>query len=140
MPPISEHEFYNRFYSTEPFKYLHPHPFNRSGGCKHSKAQRRGHCREIIHLLPKKLSQLDENSDQREFFWGMYAQEVVCLRWLLFWNVICISPLLWFFFMWLFRWGHSGDLQDASVPVTMVMGMLSLLWSAFLGSLKFGKR
>jgi hypothetical protein len=140
MPPISEHEFHKRFYSSNPFKLFHGHPFHRYSKYKCNKVNRKGHCREILELLPKKLSQLDESSDQREFFWGIYAREVVCLRWVLFYNIICMLPLMWFFFfMWIFQWGHTSDLQDASMPITMMIGLLSVFWSVFLGSLQFGK-
>lgn len=139
MPPISEHEFYTRFYLFNPSKLLHRHPFHRYSNCKCNKVKRKGHCGEILELLPKKLSQLDESSEQREFFWGIYAREVVCLWWVLFYNMLCMLPLMWFFFMWLFPWGHASDLQDASVPITMMIGMLSVFWSVFLGSLQFGK-
>lgn len=139
MPPISEHEFYKRFYSSSPPRPLHWHVLHSKTTRKCTQFKRRGHCREIIELLPKKLSLLDEGGDQREFFWGMFAREVVCLRWVFFYNVICMLPLVWFFFMWIFRWGHASDLQDASVPVTMVLGMLSVFWSIFLGSLQFGR-
>jgi hypothetical protein len=85
------------------------------------------------------VSQLDENSEERKSFWGIYAREIVCLRWVLFYNLVCMLPLLWFFFMWIFPWGHRSDLQDASVLITMMIGMLSVFWSTFLGSLQFGK-
>jgi hypothetical protein len=139
MPPISEHEFYKRFYFANPLNIFHQHPFHRKSNSKFNKAKRKDHCCEILELLPKKLSQLDESSEQREFFWGIYAREVVCLRWVLFYNVLCILPFVWFLFMWIFPWGHASDLQDASVPITIMIGMLSIFWSVFLGSLQFGK-
>jgi hypothetical protein len=130
MPPISAHEFYRRFYFyCQPRSLLHWHI-----RCR----QIRGHCREVLDLLPKKVSELEESGDQRETFWGIYAREIVCLRWVLFYNSLCILPLVWFFFMWTFKWGRNHDLQGAAIPISVMLSMLSVFWSLFLGSLRFG--
>jgi hypothetical protein len=139
MPPISEYEFNKRFYLSGMVGILHRHPFHRQSKCKCGKLKRKEYCRDVIELLPKKLSQLDESSEQREIFWGIYAQEAVSLMRVLLYNLFCAIPLFWFFFMWMFKWGHRGDLQDAAVPLSLMTGMLSIFWSTFLGSLRFGR-
>ena len=35
--------------------------------------------------------------DKREDFWGIYAREIISLRWVLFYNFICLLPMLAFF-------------------------------------------
>lgn len=40
-----------------------------------------------------------------------------------------MAPAFWFVFAWLFQWGNRGDLQDATVPMTLMLGMLSVLWA-----------
>jgi hypothetical protein len=131
IPPIREHEFYQRFYGTH---LKHGGLFH----CRHHCKQRKGHCREVLSLLPKKISELDEDDDKRETFWGMYAREAISLYWVVFYNVLSVLPMVAFFFTWMFRMKHLGDLQNASVPLTMVATMLSMFWSTLLGSSKFG--
>ncbi|KAF2679312.1 hypothetical protein K458DRAFT_314529 [Lentithecium fluviatile CBS 122367] len=131
MPPITEHEFNKRFYSCAPKFHILCHK-----NCHCFKIQKQAHNREIINLLPKKLSQFDDQSDQRDLFWGLYARQQP-----LFWrvgvyNALCISPLVWFFFMWIFHWGHDGDMQNASVPLMIMMSLLSVFWATFMASLK----
>jgi hypothetical protein len=41
--------------------------------------------------------------------------------------LILLPPLI-FWFLWLFQWGHSGDLQNASVPFLSALGLISLFW------------
>ena len=102
--------------------------------CRCTRIKARAHNHEILELLPKKLSQLDVNSDHRQIFWGLYARQQIHFFRVLMYNVICITPMIWFFFMWLFVWGHDGDQQNASVPLMMMMALLSLFWAMFITS------
>jgi hypothetical protein len=132
IPPISEHEFEKRFYACHkprPLLHLH-HKCNRPGA----------HSSDILKFLPKKRTELEEAGDKREDFWGIYACESISLRWVIFYNLICISPLLAFFVAWVIPKGHVSDLQNPSIPVSMMASMLSLFWSVFISSLPFRKR
>lgn len=95
----------------------------------------KAHNRETIDLLPKKFSQLDLSADERKVFWGLYARQEISFFRVLVCNVICISPLVWFFFMWLFAWGHDGDQQNASVPLMAMLSLRSIFWTTFIASL-----
>jgi hypothetical protein len=117
-PPVSEEEFYKRFYR----RYTP------------------GHTADLLDRLPKKLSMLDVNADNQEFCWGIYARERISFRWVFAYNILCILPGVTFFFVWTFIWKNKRDLQDASVPITMVFSLLSLFWSMFLSSLNYGSR
>jgi hypothetical protein len=130
IPPISEHEFYKRFYACKRPKVSHW--YHR---CK--KFSR--HSREVLNLLPKRVGALEEGGDKREIFWGIYAREIVSLRWILLYNVLCALPMFVFLFLWLFKLGQKGDLQNAATPLSMMLGFLSIFWSVFLSSLNFGK-
>lgn len=90
-------------------------------------------------MLPKKKTELEEGGDNREIFWGVYAREMPSFRMVVIYNVICILPLLVFFFLWLFPLGHGAELESAAVPLSIMLGMLSLFWSVFLGSLHGGR-
>jgi hypothetical protein len=135
MPPITKHEFKKRFYSCTP----NPLHFRCYRDCKCSKLRKKAHNREIIDLLPKKLTRLNVASDRKEQFWGIYARQEIHFFRVLVYNTLCISPLVWFFFMWLFPWGHNGDLQGASAPLMVMMALLSMFWVVFVVSIKQGK-
>ncbi|KAL4880350.1 hypothetical protein BJY04DRAFT_219346 [Aspergillus karnatakaensis] len=130
IPPITEHEFYSRFYacyapSSSPMHLLHT--------CR----RHRGHCSDALNLLPKKKTKLEEHGAQRERFWGIFAQEVVCFRWIVGYNIVCMLPMVIFLILWMLPLGYKGDLQNASVPATVMVGMLTLFWTVFLGTLKY---
>ncbi|KAF2874401.1 hypothetical protein BDV95DRAFT_604585 [Massariosphaeria phaeospora] len=139
IPRVTPHEFYTRFYSCTSWYTHFTHFFHRSKTCKCNKQKRKCHNRELLEFLPKKLSMLDERSDQREMFWGLYVRQAVCFRWILFYNLVCMLPLIWFFLMWMFVWGHDGDLQNAFMPMSIMLALLSVFWSTFLGSLNLGR-
>jgi hypothetical protein len=133
IPPVTWHEFRNRFYKCRSTSNQNSWiPWRRW-----SKSTK-GHCREALDLFPKKTSPSDTSSGAREVFWGICAQEVICFRWVVFWNVVCILPFVAFLFAWLFKAAKADDLQDASVPLMLVLSALSLFWSIFLSSLQFG--
>lgn len=121
IPPIGPHQFYDRFHRCyKPRAVLHFYhrciDFNRS-------------TRDLLQLFPKCDLDLVEDSDKYEPFWGIVAREKPCFIRLLIYNCICASPCLVFFFMWLFSWGHHGDLQNAAVPLSLMLVGLSIFWS-----------
>jgi hypothetical protein len=131
VPPVSEHEFNKRFYACHRRQaLLHLHYKCRTLGLQSY---------DLLKLFPKKRTELEEGGDKREYFWGILAREAVGLRWVFFYNFLCISPMLAFLLVWIFPLGHNGDLQNASVPISIMTAMLSLFWSIFLSSLHFGK-
>jgi hypothetical protein len=129
IPPISEHEFTTRFYAChKPRPLLH----------LHHKCRRLGaHSSDILNFLPKKKTELEEAGDKREDFWGIYARETLSLRWIISYNFVCVSPLLVFFLAWIVPQELGTDLQNPAIPISIMISMLSLFWSVFLGSLQF---
>jgi uncharacterized RDD family membrane protein YckC len=80
------------------------------------------------------VTQLDEAGVTHEEFWNILAVERICLRWVIFWNVICMLPALGFFFLWLFKLGGVKDMQNASVPLTIVIMLEGLFWTLLWAS------
>ncbi|GKT97673.1 nucleoside phosphorylase domain protein [Colletotrichum tofieldiae] len=131
MPPVTPHEFYRRFYAcrhARPALHFY-HQCRPLGG---------GHSRDLLDLFPKKRSELEEGGDDRSVFWGIYAREAVSTRWVICYNLACALPLLAFFFMWVLRQG-ADEIQNASVPISIMLAMLSMFWSVFFSSLQFGR-
>ncbi|KAF2737011.1 hypothetical protein EJ04DRAFT_550830 [Polyplosphaeria fusca] len=139
IPPISSHEFKKRFDSCSWQFFCRRHFLQFTKSCHCFARTSKAHSRDVLHLLPKKLSQLDESSEQRMFFWGLYARQEISFLGILAYNIVCMSPMVWIFFMWCFVWEQKGDLQNASVPLGLMGAMLSLFWSTYLGSLRFGR-
>ncbi|KAI1476419.1 hypothetical protein F4774DRAFT_428024 [Daldinia eschscholtzii] len=134
IPPVSEHEFRLRFYACHDPRpqqsLLHRYHKCKKFGC---------HTHNVLHLFPKKKTRLEEAGDTREIFWGIYARERISFSWVLGYNLFCLLPMLAFFIAWILPRGRGADLQNPSVPLSIMMGMLSLFWSLFLSSLQFGK-
>jgi hypothetical protein len=125
-PPITKHEFHKRFYNTceQPSSWHLPwHECLRfcTGG---------GHA---LAVVPKRIRPLEMGYDKREKFWGIFAQEQRSAIWVFCYFLLAMSPSISFFFLWLFPWGHRGDLQNASVPVMSTIALLSVfvcvLWN-----------
>ena len=131
MPPVAEHEFTRRFYACHQSRPS-LHWYHR---CK--KIGSRSH--DLLKLLPKKITELEVGGDQREVFWGLYARERPGLRWILVYNLVCLLPMLVYFLVWISPLGRATDLQNPSVPISIMVALLSLFWSIFLGCLQFGE-
>ncbi|KAI0890580.1 uncharacterized protein GGS22DRAFT_151294 [Annulohypoxylon maeteangense] len=131
IPPISEHEFTRRFYACNKGRL----PFHWHHTCGASK----GDSNAILSFFPKKKTEFIETGSDREYFWGIYAREMISLRWVLAYNVGCALPMLVVFAVRILPAGYATNLQDPSVPFTMMIGMLSLFWAIFLSSLQFGR-
>lgn len=119
IPPVGPHEFeYN----------LHPYC---GSGCKFSAFH---DCVEppsgdsLLSRIPKRRGYLMFGTDSIKTAWGIQARHklhalIVCIYHLL----IIAGPFV--FWGW---WQSSspGDFQNASIPLTVVLGLLSLFWSS----------
>ncbi|KAK3621371.1 hypothetical protein LTR56_022835 [Elasticomyces elasticus] len=119
-PPISKHEFRKRYYHNcnQPSSWHRPW-HNCTKFCS-----RRS---QALAVVPKRIRVLETGGDAREDFWGILAQERRYFAWVLGYFLLTLVPSIVFFFMWLFRWSHVNDLQNASVPITVTLG----LWAVF---------
>jgi hypothetical protein len=130
IPPITAHEFYSRFYNCNCPNIWSVHLFHR---CRKASGCSCG----ALKLLPKKKTRLEEHGDKRQPFWGIYAQEIICFRWVVAYNMLCLLPMVVFLALWLLPLGYKGDLQNAAVPLTLMISMLTMFWSFFLGNIRF---
>jgi hypothetical protein len=117
-PPILPHEFEKRFYACYDPTTLHKlNPWHKC----------RGACRThgAVDRLPKRSTALDEDVDDREEFWGLYAREIPSVLAFVLWNLalFILGPLI-FGIVWLVK--HPGDLQNASVPMTISTTLLGI--------------
>lgn len=123
--PITAGEFHDHFYrACYPCHTWHQHQRQRRLFSQLNTS--------AIQSLPKRKQELETHDGKREVFWGIYARERRCFAWVLGYGCLCNLPGVIFFFLWLFRWGHVSDLQNASVPVG-----LSLSLTIFLVGLLF---
>ncbi|KAI1461605.1 hypothetical protein F4805DRAFT_476159 [Annulohypoxylon moriforme] len=131
MPPICNGEFRKRFYARDKSKS--------SCHCPHGCITWGMHSGNVLDLFPKKTTKLEESGDKREDFWGIYARERISFGRVLAYNIGCALPMLVVFALRVLPAKYATDLQNPSVPFSMMLGMLSLFWSIFLSSLQFGK-
>ena len=130
MPPITRHEFKKRFYAC------HRRCLPAICGVRNPLHRCRKPCRyspEAVNRLPKRSWPLEMGGDVRATFWGLYVVECISFFRVAAFHAIVIIPALVFWFMWLFYWGHSGDLQNASVPFLCALGIISLFWYSLYG-------
>jgi hypothetical protein len=123
MPPISSRAFRHWFYTCR----------RRSFFCYFHKCQRRP-CRgsrEALDRIPKRIWRLEEEGNAWEFFWGLHTVERISTLKTAVYHLIVLLPSFIFWFLWLFDWGHSGDLQNGSVLFLCSLGLMSTFWSWF---------
>ena len=88
--------------------------------------------KEALDAAPKKIVKLDMQNGKREQFYGLYAKEARSASRVAIHMSLCCLPGVIFFFLWLYQWGHSADLQGAAVPVqlslTLTAGYLGVLY------------
>ncbi|KAK4207946.1 hypothetical protein QBC37DRAFT_297685 [Rhypophila decipiens] len=107
IPPITEDQFYHRFYSCYKPRAFH-RPFH--------KCRKRCSDRTTLDRLPLRQYSFQVEDDKEEHFWGMYAVTRISFARVMVYSVVCFAPAIFpamvFFFLWLFSWGHEGDLQN----------------------------
>ncbi|KAJ6094202.1 hypothetical protein N7467_003047 [Penicillium canescens] len=86
-----------------------------------------------VVMLPKRETELEEGVTEIEDFWGLYIVERQSNLRAALWSLFLL-PSIYFFFAWLFQWGHAGDLQNASVPIILLLGPLLTFWGNVLGN------
>jgi hypothetical protein len=126
-PPISPHEFNHWFLhhgwcsviSQKISKRLYKTASYKIGGFENV---------VVSEKLPKRDIHLEERDSSREIFWGLYIIEKRSTMMLVIYSVIFMMPSFYFLFAWLFQWSHYGDLQNASVPVSLSFGLLGTFW------------
>jgi amino acid transporter len=69
--------------------------------------------------------------------WGIKAQLVVSAAHLFVYNLLILVAPVVFYGWWLSK--HPDALQDASVPLTIIVGLLTLFWT-MTGLLPYGRR
>jgi hypothetical protein len=81
-----------------------------------------------IKRIPKKKSPFDTSStdDKNAYAWGLEARHEISAAYVAFYHLLILALPFSFWGWWQAR--HPGDLQNASVPVTIVLTMLSLFW------------
>lgn len=87
---------------------------------------------KLLDGMPKRDRLVDEEAEfsedqDVEVFWGLVAREQRSALRVVAYALLGLEPSLWFMFQWLFGWGHSGDLQGATVPLMISAAMLGIL-------------
>lgn len=104
----------------------------------HQKMPGSAHCdvvdflpREMLDNLPKRDREAlhDAQLQSVENIWGLVAREQRSATRVFLYVLLSLVPPLWFFFGWVFELGHVNDLQNAMVPITMSLTVLSTLWT-----------
>ncbi|KAL6828399.1 hypothetical protein V8C40DRAFT_286390 [Trichoderma camerunense] len=114
-PPISPHHFQTLFYACpSPCSWPFPHD------CIPLVAN-------TVNLarIPKRTREFEK--DQSSPIWGFETVFAVSFSYVLVYHVVMVAGPFIFWGLWLKF--HPDDLQNASVPITVVIGALSLFWS-----------
>jgi hypothetical protein len=101
---LPKHEWHERFYQV----------FRNQG------------LREAVEMMPKRNCRFQISTHvSREYMWGLHAQLRISDKMVFAW-VLAITLGGWVFMAWWLR-HHPGDLQNASVPITLIIGPLMFL-------------
>jgi hypothetical protein len=86
-------------------------------------------CDWLVKRLPKKLTQIEVDAyDQvNDIAWGIEAKFVLSAIRVFALHLLFFLPSLGFWIWW--QNGHPGDLQNASIPISVFLGFASMFWS-----------
>lgn len=117
-PPIDRHEFTLAFTCCSSKCWLYPfHDCVEPASGTHA-----------VKRIPKRNSALEIDTEDREFAWGLQAQHAISLVYVLFYHFLILVGTFGFWAWWNIR--HPDDLQNAAVPLTLVIALLSLFWAS----------
>jgi hypothetical protein len=146
LPPDHDDQYYYRprpTYSAPVTRHMFRHYFY---GCYESdslwhrlhtclplapKCRIRNPAGEILEFFPKRDRPVAtaSQSEKVEVCYGIAARECRSFFRVVVYLCLIMAPAIWFVFAWLFMWGDRGDLQDATIPMTLVLAMISILWA-----------
>jgi len=113
-PPLSPHLFEALYYTCPmPCTRWYPHncfPLPNST--------------TIVARFPKRVKSFQK--DKTSPIWGLEAVFAISAAHVITYHLILVAGPFAFFGCW--AWAHPGDLQNASVPATIAIGAVSLLW------------
>lgn len=86
---------------------------------------------ELLDYFPKRDRKVaaSAQSDKVEVCYGLVARECRSFHRVVVYLLLFMAPAFWFIFAWLFQWGNEGDLQDATIPITLMLTSVSVLWA-----------
>jgi hypothetical protein len=95
--------------------------------------------RRAIKRIPKKKSPFDTSSldDAEAYAWGLEAIHEISAFHLAAYHVLILAAPFGFWGWW--QATHPNDLQNASIPVVVVLTILSLFWGTN-GILAYGRQ
>ncbi|KAG7145413.1 hypothetical protein HYQ46_005844 [Verticillium longisporum] len=120
VPPISDDQFYHRFYACYNPTSLHR---------LFHKCRKRCGDRADVGSFPLRRHGLLVEDTTKEYFWGIYVVTSISFIRVAVYSSLCCLPGFVFFFLWMFSWGHSGDLQNAFVPICFSLALLAVFLS-----------
>ncbi|KAF0330861.1 hypothetical protein GQ607_001730 [Colletotrichum asianum] len=85
---------------------------------------------DTVGCIPQRYYYLDEKSNRKEDFWGLYIQERRSALMSSFYIILCLSPFIIFCILYLLGI-IQGDVQNATTPLALALTLLGL----FLGSM-----
>lgn len=83
---------------------------------------------EALPLIPQRVRSFQLSTHvRREDFWGLNIEYRLCLKVVLVWHLVFTAGG-WIFVGWWLK-EHPGDLQNAVVPISLILGVLIVFWS-----------
>lgn len=84
---------------------------------------------ELLEFLPRRdrPAAAATQSDKVEVCYCLVSRERRSFFRVVAYLCLIMAPALWFVIAWMFVFGDRGDLQDATVPMTLKLTILSVL-------------
>lgn len=83
--------------------------------------------KDALDSIPKRKTPLEMERNGREQAWGIQAQHVISFVHMVFYHFLIIAGTFGFWGWWQAK--HPDEIQNAAVPVTTMLCLLSLFWS-----------
>ncbi|OQE38672.1 hypothetical protein PENCOP_c008G01386 [Penicillium coprophilum] len=133
-PPMASHEFDHWFYKRSWSRTARRLLSTDQHRATNTRCFPLGSRSVVEEKIPKRETALEEGIPASEDFWGLYVLERRSAFRLALYSLTFLVPSVYFFFAWLFQWGHAGDLQNASIPITLSLAPLVTFWGFVLST------
>jgi hypothetical protein len=134
MPPIGRKEFRKMHYACRTkccFWAQFLHTCDAPSGL-YSNGSLKGQCTdESLQLIPKRLGSWDVYDNRRGEAWGLSMFESPSVLGVVAYLIVSLLGPIIFFSLWLSLWDQKLDLQNASVPILIVLAFWALIFQWF---------
>jgi hypothetical protein len=81
-----------------------------------------------LQLIPKRTSKWDMDENYLGEAYGLSSVKLPCFIGFMVYFFLSVAAPITFWVLWLSRWNHQADLQNAVIPIALVVSLWCMLF------------